>query len=193
MFVLTAARTMARLSATLILLTASFTSFPARADSDYTKVCKIGTDLKALAEDGNANSCRALAIASNLQAYQLGCQSARDENLVMLTTPIKIQEKSARVTSGVPAPLLGQPYFPNSLVPARGLPAANLIEDDEVPPLQRTPVKQTGDIWVCGKHRVGCGNAFDRSFVETLMAGAQAAMVPLSSSPMSAAVSPGQE
>jgi hypothetical protein len=90
---------MARLSATLILLTASFTSFPARADSDYTKVCKIGTDLKALAEDGNANSCRALAIASNLQAYQLGCQSARDENLVMLTTPIKIQEKSARVTS----------------------------------------------------------------------------------------------
>jgi hypothetical protein len=81
MVALTAARTMARLSATLIVLTLSFTSFPARADSDYKKVCKIGADLKALAEDGNANSCRSLAIASNLQEYQLGCQSARDENL----------------------------------------------------------------------------------------------------------------
>ena len=57
MVALTAARTMAGL-ATLIVLTLSFTSFPARADSDYEKVCKIGADLKALAEDGNANSCR---------------------------------------------------------------------------------------------------------------------------------------
>lgn len=99
MVALTAARTMARVSATLIVLTLSFTSFPARADSDYEKVCKIGADLKALAEDGNANSCRSLAIAANLQEYQLGCQSARDENLVMLTAPINIQAKSARVTS----------------------------------------------------------------------------------------------
>jgi hypothetical protein len=58
MFALTAARTMAGLSATLIVLTASFTSIAASADSDYKKVRKIGADLKALAEDGNANSCR---------------------------------------------------------------------------------------------------------------------------------------
>jgi hypothetical protein len=90
---------MARLPATLIVLTALFTSFPARADSDYKKVCKIGAHLKALAEEGDANHCRTLAVASNLQEYQLGCQSARDENLVMLTTPINIQAKSARVTS----------------------------------------------------------------------------------------------
>jgi hypothetical protein len=99
MVALTAARIMARLSATLIVLTLSFTSFPSRADSEYKKVCKIGVDLKVLAEDGNANSCRSLAIASNLQEYQLGCQNARDENLVMLTAPINIQAKSARVTS----------------------------------------------------------------------------------------------
>ena len=46
MVALTAARTMARLSATLIVLTLSFSSFPARADSDHKKVCKIGADLK---------------------------------------------------------------------------------------------------------------------------------------------------
>jgi hypothetical protein len=89
------------LSATLIVLTASFTSFAARADADYAKVCKVGADLKALAEDDNANSCRTLAIASNAQEYQLGCQSARDKNVVVLTTPINIQSKSARVTSAL--------------------------------------------------------------------------------------------
>jgi hypothetical protein len=66
-FALTAARTMAGLSATLIVLTAPFTSFPAKADSDYKKVCKIGAHLKALAEDGDANYCRTLALASKLQ------------------------------------------------------------------------------------------------------------------------------
>ena len=96
MVALTAARTMARLSATLIVLTLSFTSFPARADSELQKGLQdIGADLKALAEDGNANSCRSLAIAANLQEYQLGCQSATDENLVMLTAPI-ISKRSQR-------------------------------------------------------------------------------------------------
>jgi hypothetical protein len=72
---------------------------PARADLDYKKVCKIGVELKALAEDGNANSRRALAITSNAQDYQIGCQDARNENLVMLTTPINVNDKSARLTS----------------------------------------------------------------------------------------------
>ena len=99
MFALASTRTMARLLATLIVLAASFTSFPARADADYAKVCKVGADLKALAEDDNVNSCRTLAVASNAQEYQLGCQSARDKNVVMLTAAINIRSKSARVTS----------------------------------------------------------------------------------------------
>jgi hypothetical protein len=99
MVALKAVRTMARLLATLIVLTPAFTSLPARADSEYKKVCKIGTDLKALPDDGNANSCRTLAVASNSQEYQLGCQSAKDEDVVILTTPINMQSKSARVTS----------------------------------------------------------------------------------------------
>jgi hypothetical protein len=99
MFAVTAARTIARISAPLIVLTALFTFSPAGADSDYKKICKIGVNLKALAEDGNANSCRALAITSNVQDYQIGCQDARNENLVMLTTPINVNDKSARLTS----------------------------------------------------------------------------------------------
>src|SRR5438876_7457600 len=57
--------------------------FPAEADSDYKKVCKIGVNLTVLAEDANANSCRAIAVTSNSQDYQIGCRDAKNEGLVM--------------------------------------------------------------------------------------------------------------
>jgi hypothetical protein len=95
---LTAAGTMVRLLAMPAVLTALFT-FPAEADSDYKKVCKIGVNLTVLAEDANANSCRAVAITSNSQDYQIGCQNTKNENLIMLTTPINVNDKSARLTS----------------------------------------------------------------------------------------------
>ena len=92
-----AARNMARPLAVPIVLTTLFT-FEAEA-ADYRKVCKIGANLTVLAEDASANSCRAIATASNSQDYQIGCQDTKNENLVMLTTPINVNDKSARVTS----------------------------------------------------------------------------------------------
>jgi DNA modification methylase len=56
------------------------------------------------------------------------------------------------------------------------LPTANVVQDDDVPALQTTAISRPGDIWVCGRHRVGCGNALDGSFIDTLMVGSQAAM-----------------
>jgi DNA modification methylase len=46
------------------------------------------------------------------------------------------------------------------------LPKANVVEDEErVPAVQAQPVSKLGDIWLCGDHRVGCGNAHDGDFV----------------------------
>jgi DNA modification methylase len=46
------------------------------------------------------------------------------------------------------------------------LPRANVVEDEaKIPPVEATAVSRPGDIWRCGDHRLGCGNAHDRDFV----------------------------
>jgi hypothetical protein len=46
------------------------------------------------------------------------------------------------------------------------LPNANVVEDDEqIPAVQEQAVSMLGDIWNCGDHRLGCGNAHDGDFV----------------------------
>jgi hypothetical protein len=53
--------------------------------------------VNTLEPDGNAMNCRALGLQAKAQSYQIGCQSAEDA--VMLTTPIHINDKSARLTT----------------------------------------------------------------------------------------------
>jgi hypothetical protein len=93
-----AAGTTIRLLVIPAVLMTLFT-FKAEADPIYKKVCKVGANLTALAVDANANACRAIAIASNSQDYQIGCQDTKNENLVILTGPINLNDKSARLTS----------------------------------------------------------------------------------------------
>src|SRR5439155_19187957 len=51
------------------------------------------------------------------------------------------------------------------------------VEDmDDVPLPAGRAVSQPGDIWMCGRHRVGCGDALDLNFVQTLLAGTHPAM-----------------
>ena len=46
------------------------------------------------------------------------------------------------------------------------LPQANVVEDGEqIPAVQAQAVSKLGDIWICGDHRLGCGNAHDGDFV----------------------------
>jgi DNA modification methylase len=45
-------------------------------------------------------------------------------------------------------------------------PQANVVEDEEqIPIVQSQAVCALGDIWICGNHRLGCGNAHDGDFV----------------------------
>lgn len=47
-------------------------------------------------------------------------------------------------------------------------------ELESVPPAPITPVVRAGDIWRCGAHRIGCGDARDRSFVAEVVGQGQA-------------------
>jgi DNA modification methylase len=46
------------------------------------------------------------------------------------------------------------------------IPQANVFEDgSDIPRAGTTAISRPGDIWQCGKHRIGCGNARDQDFV----------------------------
>ena len=91
-----------RCAAQIVLCAAlllGFATSAARAESDLRKVCKVGMTVNTLEPDGNAMSCRALGLQAKAQNYQIGCQSAEVKDTVMLTTPIHINDKSARLTT----------------------------------------------------------------------------------------------
>ena len=80
-------------------LSLGFVISAARAESDLRKVCKVGMTLSSLEPDGNAMNCRTLALQAKAQHYQIGCQSAEADDAVMLTTPLDINDKLARLTT----------------------------------------------------------------------------------------------
>jgi hypothetical protein len=43
------------------------------------------------------------------------------------------------------------------------------LAEDEVPPVPTTPTLQPGDLWVCGSHRVLCGNSTSPEDVARLL------------------------
>lgn len=47
-------------------------------------------------------------------------------------------------------------------------------DDEIVPAVPEQPVTRPGDIWICGPHRIGCGDLLDGSSLAALMAGERA-------------------
>jgi hypothetical protein len=56
------------------------------------------------------------------------------------------------------------------------LPTVNVVEDRHniIPSVGAVALTKPGDIWLCGHHRLGCGNAHDQQFVDRVLAGALA-------------------
>ena len=55
------------------------------------------------------------------------------------------------------------------------MPTANIVEGEErIPPVRTRPVTKFGDIWICGDHRVACGDAQDGNFVAQVRDGKSA-------------------
>jgi DNA modification methylase len=58
------------------------------------------------------------------------------------------------------------------------LPEYNVSEDEkEIPPVATIPISAKGDIWLCGRHRVGCGDALDQVLVDSVRDGRKADVV----------------
>jgi DNA modification methylase len=49
-----------------------------------------------------------------------------------------------------------------------------LTDEDAIPEFEEVAITQSGDIWVLGSHRIGCGDSTDRAIVEKVLAGASA-------------------
>ena len=50
-------------------------------------------------------------------------------------------------------------------------------KDDQVEPVQNAPVSQAGDLWICGRHKILCGDARDPSCLDALLGHERADMV----------------
>ena len=57
------------------------------------------------------------------------------------------------------------------------LPKLNVTEDSEqIPALQSPAITAVGDIWICGRHHIGCGDAQDHAFIDKICGGLRANM-----------------
>lgn len=50
-------------------------------------------------------------------------------------------------------------------------PTEGKTDPDDVPPVPEVPVSREGDIWVCGDHRIACGDSLSMQLWDRLMAG----------------------
>lgn len=50
-------------------------------------------------------------------------------------------------------------------------PAEGLTDPDDAPPVPEEPISARGDVWICGDHRVMCGDATSAEDVVKLMGG----------------------
>lgn len=48
---------------------------------------------------------------------------------------------------------------------------SGLIDEDDAPPPQSDPVTSTGDVWLCGSHRILCGDSTRIDHAQTLLGG----------------------
>ena len=53
----------------------------------------------------------------------------------------------------------------------------NRTDDDDVPEVPVDPVSVKGDVWICGRHRIACGDAKVQTDIEKLMGGQLADML----------------
>jgi DNA modification methylase len=109
---------------------------------------------------------KALAIADNRLALNAGW----DEEMLR-------RELAALEQEEFPVDLLGFDTQELDRLLAEPDVAAELPDEDPVPECPRLPVSRAGDLWICGAHRVLCGDPLEWPAVERLMGGESADLV----------------
>jgi dTDP-4-dehydrorhamnose reductase len=71
----------------------------AMTEGDYKKICRVSESLRVLDDSADANSCRAIAVDSQAQEYQIGCRDSENTGTIIVTAPFHTTDKAARVTS----------------------------------------------------------------------------------------------
>lgn len=113
---------------------------------------------------------RALVIADN----QLGLNSTWDEALLAAEITV-IQQEAV-----IPMEVVGlEPVEIDALIEAEAPSDKDgSSEDDALPGLEEgLPVAEPGDIWICGDHRIICGDSLTNETFVTLLSGERAEMV----------------
>src|SRR3954466_11719419 len=54
---------------------------------------------------------------------------------------------------------------------------AGLTDEDDIPEVPSEPITKPGDLWICGEHRILCGDATSSADVERVLGGELADMV----------------
>jgi DNA modification methylase len=64
-------------------------------------------------------------------------------------------------------------FSEQELAVALGGSVPGLVHEDEVPELNEIAISRSGDIWMLGPHRIGCGDSTDATMVSAVLAGVQ--------------------
>lgn len=81
------------------------------------------------------------------------------------------QELLDQVLDGITAEDAGLQALLDGLQSEVDEPTSGLTDPDESPEIQAEPVTRLGDVWLCGKHRLMCGDSTDSKALEALTAG----------------------
>jgi hypothetical protein len=81
-------------------------------------------------------------------------------------------ELQAILDAGLDLDLSGFETAESDMILHADVPRANVFETGrDIPQTATIAVSQLGDIWVCGRHRIGCGDARDLAFVQRVCGG----------------------
>lgn len=127
----------------------------------------LGWDtIDAVVSDLKGSEATAYAIADNRTAELAEWD---DEVLAATLEGLQLEDEEILAAAGFDdkelAELLG-----------KSEPDPEVIEDD-CPELQKVAISKPGDIWILGRHRVGCGSCTDQKFVEEVFSGELADML----------------
>jgi ParB-like chromosome segregation protein Spo0J len=143
----------------------------------FTSPILVGDDRDIIAGHGRLAAARQLGLEEVPVIQLVGLTELQRRQLVLADNRIAMNagwdlemlhlELKDLSALGADLSILG--FTTKELATALNPAAAGLTDEDEVPALGAAPVRQVGDIWNLGAHRVACGDSTDAATVAALL------------------------